>query len=360
MGLHADALGAWLDDYVEHVATERVTPVRLDRDLAQAQVRDLGAALSGANAEVGRLTEENVATSAELARALKRIAELEAGPKGMPVLAHIEARGTAVQAGLARRSWADGVYFYCQANTERREYHLAWDAGWDALVKADPKGRPITVSPTEFQVGAFDDWATRLGPEWRKQVVVAARQEAERKIWKLGSYTEDQFRDIIFRVGDRARSHGIRNGVSLMGYTLHPANTWGGEAKLAGLVKGLPIDYVEWSWYCYNIQAWQRQKHLDDLIAELTRIKAFMDKYLPGIPWGVGAHSVTVPVGTPADSPLREDRAWIVSRSVAAAKMAGCQRYGWFDFGAFTDLGKQTGDGQVAGDAALLKVLTSI
>lgn len=240
-----------------------------------------------------------------------------------------------------RSAWADGLFLYYPANLEfgaRPEI--------DALQAAYPGGVPLTVSAKNADpvgVAAFRD---QLSPE-----------QARVTLWERWQEPADDFTTPAERAAFRAdvlsdiellRPAGIRVGVHEQCWTLDPANDrpWAGEQALLELIPP-EVDIVTVT--CLG------QPEDADGEPKMTRVLEFMAQHYPGVDIGFTSLAWSVPAGTPADSPLRAERARAARAAVEFAASAGITEFGWFDFPNWD--GK---DYDVSSDAALGEVLAEL
>lgn len=334
--LVAEAIKPWAEDLAlseqERIAlAETITGLTAEREQLGAENNDLRTIVDNLNDDVSDLETLVVSLRAEIER-------LKAGSEPTPhftMLAHFEGRGAQVAARFAERKWATGVFFYNPANSAgpTNYSHLAWDAGWDALVAAYPEGIDITISPKSINLTALEDWCKRLPAAWRSKALFAYYQEPEDDIYKDGNTGAFPARVENYRANVKAaaavvRKYGIKNGVEIQEYTLDPSNPWGGEARLAALLNPADIDMVSWSMFEFNL------KPRSD--AQMKRIEAFMAKYLPNTPWEIGAAGISVPGGNALGSPERKLRADLAQAQIDRVRASKAKGYAWFDFASFT------------------------
>lgn len=269
------------------------------------------------------------------------------GSANFTIYAHapISARGTApagyVQALRERSEWADGLFLYYPAQLEfgaRPEI--------EALQKAYPDGIPLTVSAKNADPAGVEAFRDQLSPA-----------QAALTLWERWQEPADDFTTSTERAAFRAdvladieilRPAGIRVGVHEQCWTLDPANRqpWAGEGALLELIPP-EVDIVTVT--CLGRPA------TSDGEPNMARVLDFMAKHYPGVDVGFTSLAWSVPAGTPADSPLRVERAEAARAAADFAAAAGVTEFGWFDFANWKGQ-----DYDVGSDPALLDMLSEL
>lgn len=266
-----------------------------------------------------------------------------------PITSNSTTPGGYVQALEDRSAWADGLFLYYPTTLPfgaRPEI--------DALQRAYPDGRPLTISAKNATAAGIDAFLQQLTP-----------QQAANTLWERWQEPADNFttpearadfREVVERDIEQLRPAGVRVGVHEQCWTLDPANTasWAGEQALLELI---PPDVDIVTFTCLG--------HLRDgdlggedaqrgaAIASMGRVLDFMHEHYPGVDIGFTSLGWSVPVGTPADSPLRAARAAVVRSVLTYAIAHGVIELGWFDSASWSGF-----DYGVASDPQLLAVLT--
>jgi hypothetical protein len=121
----------------------------------------------------------------------------------------------------------------------------------------------------------------------------------------------------------RLNPYGIRNAVEVQEWTLNPANTndWAGAENLAEMIPPGHIDIASWSIFQFNLN--------DTAAAMVARIVAFMDEYLPGIPWDAASCGWSVPIGATAQQ--RQTRANQVTNLITEVLANDSKGFSWYD-----------------------------
>jgi len=270
----------------------------------------------------------------------------EPGASDFTVYAHPPiARGTTpsqyVQALRERSDWADGLFLYYPL-------HLEFGARpeIEALQTAYPDGVPLTVSAKNADPVGLAAFRDQLTP-----------QQAALTLWERWQEPADNFTTPAERAAFRAdvlsdieilRPAGIRVGVHEQCWTLDPANSqpWAGEQALLELIPP-EVDIV-------TVTCLGGPADLDGQ-PKMARMLDFLAEHYPGVDVGFTSLAWSVPAGTPADSPLRAERAEAARAAVEFAAAAGVTEFGWFDFDSW-----EGRDYDVGSDPALLDVLVEL
>lgn len=239
-----------------------------------------------------------------------------------------------------RSSWADGLFLY---------YPVRLDFGArpeiDALQAAYPDGVPLTISAKSASPEGLAAFRDQLTP-----------QQAAVTLWERWQEPADDFtttteratyRDLVEQDISILRPAGIRVGVHEQCWTLDPENhqSWSGAGPLAELI---PPDVDIVTATCIGGPT-------TNGAPEMQRFLDFMTAKYPGVDIGFTSLAWSVPAGTPADSPLRAQRASAAQDAFHFAAAAGVTEFGWFDFADW-----EGRDYDVESDPALLSVLTDV
>ena len=221
----------------------------------------------------------------------------------------------------ARRGAGWGTAFYTYWPGEMR-----WNGQWADFVARHPEGIPVLGSPKGTNASNVRGFLDELPTAWRDKWIMAYHQEPEDNF--TSSAQRAEFRRSVAKMADLVRPYGVRNAVHLQEWTINPYNNhhWGTEEALAEFFDAEDIDYLSWS--LYPAEGKSMKPGID-------RIKAFSEKYAPGVPWGITAAGSPVPGSAPIGGSARAERAQIVREAADYTAEVGGQAFGWFDFDEF-------------------------
>jgi hypothetical protein len=240
--------------------------------------------------------------------------------------------------------WATGAFLYYSPGTT-----FGWSTQWDQLAATFPQGVDLFVSPKNFTTESLTTWAQKLSPAQRAKTVFAYWQEPEDNFTTPAAQAD--FRQRVTDAAAILHPFGIRNGIEMQSWTLNAGNTqaWAGNKNFKAFIPAdkSAVDFVGISVYDYH------QKFSGP--TQLKPVVNLLAKNLPDAEWGPVAMGWSVPVGTPADSPIRVERAAAAQDALNYAMNNGADAVGWWDF---ADFGNDNNDYTVSTDPRLQTMLT--
>lgn len=251
-------------------------------------------------------------------------------------------QGSYIESFEARHEegWATGFYTYWPGD-------LKWNSGWERFVEENPEGIPVVGSPKGVNPTSVHNFLDPLPQAWRDQWIMAYYQEPEDNFTTPAQ--REVFRERVAAMADLVRPYGVKNAVHLQEWTINPYNNqpWGGEENLAQFINAEDLDYISWS--LYPAEGKSMKPGID-------RIKAFSEKYAPGVPWGITAAGSPVDGSAPIGGPARDLRAQLVEEAAQYTAEVGGDAFGWFDFDEYNP-GR---DQLVSKDPALQEVMDDV
>lgn len=249
--------------------------------------------------------------------------------------------GSYIESFEERRAagWSSAFYTYWPGD-------IRWNSEWADFVERHPEGVPVLGSPKGVDPASVRGFLDGLPQTWRDQWTMAYYQEPEDDFTTSAQRTE--FRERVSEMADLVRPYGATNAVHLQEWTINPYNdkSWSGERALSEFFDVEDIDFISWS--LYPAQGRSMREGID-------RIKAFSEKYAPGVPWGITAAGSPVAGSAPIGGADRAERAQVVLDAAEYTAEVGGQSFGWFDFDEY-----QPGRDQLASkDPALAEALNT-